>query len=86
MIMSKIYLPTLLIVTKASFADVDVVKFIITFGEKYGQTVTSNLTLKKKRETNTNPDPIVKKGGLRFDSAGHCDGGVYQSLACVKLH
>ena len=49
MIMSKIYLPTVVIVTKASFADVDVVKFIITFDEKYGQTVTSNLTLKKTR-------------------------------------
>ena len=57
--MSKIYLPTLVIVTKASFADVDVVEFIITFGEKYGQTVTSNLTLKKKNEKPTQTQTLL---------------------------
>ena len=57
MIMSKIYLPTLVIVTKASFADV--VKFIITFGEKYGQKVISNLTLKKKNEKPTQTQTLM---------------------------
>ena len=59
--MSKIYLPTLVIVTKASFADVVVVKFIITFGEKYGQTVTSNLTLKKNEKPTQTQTLMLRK-------------------------
>lgn len=48
-----------MIVTKASFADV--VKFIITFDEKYGQTVTSNLALKKNEKPTQTQTLMLRK-------------------------